>query len=1391
MPPPDLSLSGPVTAVGLGSSFGCVLLQSSAIKCWGANNAGQLGVGSTTPSLTPVTAISSSTFVGTQLSAGQIHSCIVTTTAQVVCWGFNYDGPLGNGLDTAYGDDAGETAPIAVVGLTQAVAVSCSYYFSCGLTTSGQTYCWGQGTTGQLGTGGTSTVYTAQVSTQAPPAVVPLAAEELGCALLRSGDIKCWGRNDYGQIGLGNNVSPQPTPPADPINLGAKIHSASAHLGSHVCALLVDGDVTCWGVGGFGELGLDSTVNIGDDPGEMPPQRAPLPPFIHGIDPTSIDASALSTTTLTILGSGFNSASSLLALRLNSNPVPATFSFVSPVLLELTFDGPVAPGSYSVQITRTNFGTSNALGPLIITATPSRTRTVTKKSRTRTATKRTRTRTRTATIHSRTRTKTRNTRTGSRTRTRSATGSRTLTPQPAFISFSARLADDLRHINFEFALPLNVPSQRSLSCAAVFSPALLASFGLAPSCWLTSLTLSVALGLNASISVGAQLSFSPGNPIPLSLNGPFRPLGGSSALASPSNALNPEAAISGPQTIGSCDGVVLGGSTTQSGNRPSAVQYVWSVVSPSTHNITLPSTSASTWAIPASSLAPATTYVFGLQTTNFLGRTSAVATTSVTKSTVAVPVLEGPAQVGVTTGDRATLVQVSLRAAPCTPAGTAWSATWSFAPGSPTFVLDTRSKTSLALAVNPASLTTGVEYNLLLTVSSAALGVSTSTGVVVERAGAALVAVIQGRSSVASDEALVLDASQSYDPDTTGETASFSWSCVLCATAVVSDVPCAQTCIGFSGSNSPVLSIGTGQLVAQRSYIFTVTYTKGLRSTTASRVVAVQPPSEVAVAVAISQANVLWQLTQTLTLQSDVCDTANPAVEIALVPSVVGTIISGVGWVFEGVDSSANRSVPVAVTEAVVGSSSSEAGLRIPASVLVDWQGYTFYIRVNALLGGTNIGSAVVCFRVGIAPVIGSFSVQQVDGRLRYSAVLASNARADYVIGFRTLSGGPRTFISFQQIFRTVTYSTVSRLSYYQNLVSGQRFLAPCPAATVFAFVFACQSGICVEQEAIAPLDCASLAKTAALPEAKRASVGDCAAVPDPFGQALCAVQAVQTTPGSATAAAAALSVIKSAHAAVPAGYGSLMVFAGHHAAVVAAAGDAVPTDVSALKQLLSDPSFAAPLTLDALFASVSAQISGQCTTAAAETLAQFGQKALETRACGGTPAVFATSAVGVVATQAVVGASGRVDLGLTGQGVSHVVVEGAGSTGSCAGIAASVQGADCGAESGPFVLALGVESGFSRISFDAEAGGECVAWDESAGAWSETGCTRSGVRCTCGAASKYTVREAKKSGGGSNAGAIAGGVIGAVVGVGAGVGGALWWRKKQGGRGAADVELR
>lgn len=140
---------------------------------------------------------------GPYVSAGYAHSCAIATSGAAYCWGLNEEGQLGDGTTTQ------RTTPAPVAGGLTFVRISAGLEHACALTAAGEVYCWGDNTWGQLGDGGASD-QAAPVAVAAPGGATwawVSAGENHTCGVTTEGVAFCWGDNHYGQLGTGTNVS--------------------------------------------------------------------------------------------------------------------------------------------------------------------------------------------------------------------------------------------------------------------------------------------------------------------------------------------------------------------------------------------------------------------------------------------------------------------------------------------------------------------------------------------------------------------------------------------------------------------------------------------------------------------------------------------------------------------------------------------------------------------------------------------------------------------------------------------------------------------------------------------------------------------------------------------------------------------------------------------------------------------------------------------------------------------------------------------------------------------------------------------------------------------------------------------------------------------------------
>lgn len=126
--------------IAVGDSSACALTVAGGVKCWGRNNDGQLGDGTTTDRATPVDVMGLSSGVA-QIAAGSGHTCAIMISGGAKCWGWNVNGQLGDGTIARTGCRC-TPMPVDVSGLASGVVqLSGGAYHTCAVTTSGGLMC--------------------------------------------------------------------------------------------------------------------------------------------------------------------------------------------------------------------------------------------------------------------------------------------------------------------------------------------------------------------------------------------------------------------------------------------------------------------------------------------------------------------------------------------------------------------------------------------------------------------------------------------------------------------------------------------------------------------------------------------------------------------------------------------------------------------------------------------------------------------------------------------------------------------------------------------------------------------------------------------------------------------------------------------------------------------------------------------------------------------------------------------------------------------------------------------------------------------------------------------------------------------------------------------------
>ena len=247
-PQPVYGLDEEITAVQSGFLHTCALSVTKAIYCWGENEYAQLGDGTAIDRARPVK-VHGGDLRFTAVAVGGSHTCALSEEKAFFCWGKNDQGQLGNGdlIDLPYPIKVAPPPPYPPF-----VQISAGSAHTCAVTDTGELYCWGNNRHGQLGDGTTEhRVSPTQVPNLAEAITTVTAGDSHTCALSAAGNLFCWGINRFGQLGDGTTISR--TVPIQ-VPLTRTVQSVAA-AGSHTCALLTDGAVYCWGDNSDGQLG--------------------------------------------------------------------------------------------------------------------------------------------------------------------------------------------------------------------------------------------------------------------------------------------------------------------------------------------------------------------------------------------------------------------------------------------------------------------------------------------------------------------------------------------------------------------------------------------------------------------------------------------------------------------------------------------------------------------------------------------------------------------------------------------------------------------------------------------------------------------------------------------------------------------------------------------------------------------------------------------------------------------------------------------------------------------------------------------------------------------------------------------------------------------------------
>ncbi len=254
------------TSLVAGDRRSCALTgaaSSATVLCWGDN-----GDVSPSPHAPPGPSLTGVTLV----AHGSNHVCVRKIDATALCWGYNFDGELGDGTNT----DQTEPTPVLVskggTALTPVATLTGGYFSTCARMSDGTARCWGSNSNGQLGDGSETglpsyspvTVVATAAGGAALTGIQSIASGDAhACGLMSDATLHCWGRNGDGEIGDGTSDDTRSIQTQVLVSLGGAPLANVLEVATGdatTCARTADGLAYCWGRNGVGQTGDGTTT---------------------------------------------------------------------------------------------------------------------------------------------------------------------------------------------------------------------------------------------------------------------------------------------------------------------------------------------------------------------------------------------------------------------------------------------------------------------------------------------------------------------------------------------------------------------------------------------------------------------------------------------------------------------------------------------------------------------------------------------------------------------------------------------------------------------------------------------------------------------------------------------------------------------------------------------------------------------------------------------------------------------------------------------------------------------------------------------------------------------------------------------------------------------------
>lgn len=277
-----------VEAIAAGMTGACALLSTGAVRCWGSDSDGQLGDGgSVLPSSFEDEPVGVDGIDGIAAKAIALKTtssptmCALMDDGDIKCWGLDTFGGVGDGFD----GEVNEASPVEVLRAPPTetiVQVSGSRASSCAIQLSGRLNCWGYDYEGALGDGGSFQedrdvpASVRNVGGTSGRAIHVATGGYGGCVVMQSGAVQCWGSDEFGGVGDADDDELPEWEPVEVIGLDGSGEQAIqvAAGAAHRCALFKSGAVKCWG--------SDTGGQSGDGEGFMIAHHEPVQ--VEGLD---------------------------------------------------------------------------------------------------------------------------------------------------------------------------------------------------------------------------------------------------------------------------------------------------------------------------------------------------------------------------------------------------------------------------------------------------------------------------------------------------------------------------------------------------------------------------------------------------------------------------------------------------------------------------------------------------------------------------------------------------------------------------------------------------------------------------------------------------------------------------------------------------------------------------------------------------------------------------------------------------------------------------------------------------------------------------------------------------------------------------------------------------